>query len=235
MALQGEAVTDQVKNSDDPSQYTVLVDDYYVNSDGTPPLESDTAEIPDGSGNGDSDLAQITLRGLNLLAWANLAVYMDMYPQMLAYQSGQLNAINQMAESNEISPAQLRGWQLIDAGRTNPVQVQIWNGNRILVQYEQQVTLQEGAYNADLAYWNNVTNTWNLLVPAISSPIPGYTSTFQQFRAQSPIVPDDASIGDYQARWTWILLRQLPAYMNTWSPNNLQINIQKLLSGGYTP
>ena len=60
----GEAVSDQVKDSDDPSQYTVLVDDYYVNSDGTPALDSDTAEIPDDSGDGDGDLAQITLNQL---------------------------------------------------------------------------------------------------------------------------------------------------------------------------
>jgi HEAT repeats len=61
---QGEAVTDQVKDSGDPSQYTILVDDYYVNSDGTPALDSDTAEIPDDSGDGDSDLARITLNQL---------------------------------------------------------------------------------------------------------------------------------------------------------------------------
>ena len=54
------AVTDQVKQSDDPSQYTVLVDDNYVQSDGTPPLQSQTAEIPDGD-EGDSDLAEIAL------------------------------------------------------------------------------------------------------------------------------------------------------------------------------
>jgi hypothetical protein len=57
----GEAVTNQVKGSGDPSQFTVLVDDYSVESDGTPALDGQTAEIPDDSGNGDSDLAQITL------------------------------------------------------------------------------------------------------------------------------------------------------------------------------
>jgi hypothetical protein len=131
------------------------------------------------------------VEGLQLLAMGNLDVYMDRYPQMLAYQKGGFNAIEQMAASNQITPAQLRGWDLINVGLTNsvPSQAQIWNGNRNLLQYEQQFTLQNGAYNADLAYWKNVTNTWNPAIPAITSAIPGYTTSFQDFRYQYSFIP----------------------------------------------
>ena len=60
------------------------------------------------------------------------------------------------------------------------------------------MTLQNGAYAADLAFWRNVTNTWNPLVPNLASPIPGDDGTFQSFRDVAgvtdengrPIAPD---------------------------------------------
>ena len=109
----------------------------------------------------------------------------------------------------------------------------VWDGNQDLLKFEQQVTLQGGAYAADLAYWKDITNTW-IPVPYITSPIPGDTSTFQSFRADPDAadVPDDASIGDFGARWAWIVRRQLPAYQ-TWSAANPTIDIPKLLRGGY--
>ncbi len=42
----------------------------------------------------------------------------------------------------------------------------------------------------------------------------------------------DASIGDFDARWQWIIWRQLPVYKN-WSAVNPVIDIPKLLRGGY--
>jgi len=51
--FQGQVVSDDVKQSGDPSKYVVLVDDYYTKPDGTPALESDTADTPDGSGSGE--------------------------------------------------------------------------------------------------------------------------------------------------------------------------------------
>jgi hypothetical protein len=68
----------------------------------------------------------------------------------------------------------------------------------------------------------------------ITSPIPGDASAFQGFRNNTDAadVPDDASIGDFLARWAWIIRRQLPAY-TTWSAANPTIDIPKLLRGGY--
>ncbi len=62
---------------------------------------------------------------------------------------------------------------------------------------------QTGVYATYLGFWENVTNTWNILVPPISSPIPGVDSIFQSFRVDPDAadVADDASIGDFGARW----------------------------------
>jgi len=43
----------------------------------------------------------------------------------------------------------------------------------------------------------------------------------------------DTSFGNYNARWAWIIQRQLPVYQNGWSIANPTIDIQKLLAGGY--
>jgi hypothetical protein len=174
-------------------------------------------------------------RGLDLLAKGNLDVFMDMYPQMLAYRDGGgLAAVQKMLNNKEISQAQFTAWQQIDQGRTAGNQQLVWDGNQGLLKFEQEVTLQGGAYAADLPYWSDVTNTSNPFIPSLTSPIPGDDSTFQTFReaADAADVPDDASIGDFAARWAWIVRRQLPAYQ-TWSAANSVIDIKKLLSGGY--
>mgnify|MGYP001031795084 CR=1 FL=1 len=84
-----------------------------------------------------------------------------------------------------------------------------------------------------------MTNTWNPAVPPLSSPIPGDDSTFQSFRAKAgvmdeddkPIAPD-VSIGDFNARWAWIVQEQLK-YYRPWSDAHQIIDIKMLLSGGY--
>lgn len=43
------------------------------------------------------------------------------------------------------------------------------------------MTLWNGAYSADLAYFKQLTNTWVPGIPESDSPIPGDTSTFQSF------------------------------------------------------
>ncbi len=64
------------------------------------------------------------------------------------------------------------------------------------------------------------------------SPIPGDDSTFQSFCDEDPDVADDASIGDFNARWAWITQEQLPAY-KVWSAANQEIDVPWLLNGGY--
>ncbi len=95
-----------------------------------------------------------------------------------------------------------------------------------------EVTLQNGAYAADLPYWHNLTNHANPFVPSMPSPIPGDNTTFQSFRAADPNVTNDASIGEFEARWAWITRKQLPAY-KVWSDANQAIDVAWLLNGEY--
>lgn len=61
-----------------------------------------------------------------------------------------------------------------------------------------------------------------------------YISVFQDWRRSlvATDIPDDASIGDFEARWAWIERQQLPAYQD-WSNANATIDIAKLLRGDY--
>lgn len=110
----------------------------------------------------------------------------------------------------------------------------VWKGN-----FEQQVTAQSSAYARSLAYWKAFTNTQIPGIPALTSPIPGDNSTFQTFRATANVkdqngnpIASDVSIGDFNARWAWIMQNQMPAYM-TWSAAHPEIDPDTLLRGGY--
>jgi len=174
--------------------------------------------------------------GLDLLARGNLDVFMDMYPQMLAYHEGGIDAIQQMRTNFEIEESQLVAWGKIAQGSPQSV----WQGNTELLDFEQRVTLQNGAYAANQAYWAQLTSASmpvTGLVAPMPSPIPGDNRTFQQFRVDenqdgTDDVSDTASIGDFSARWAWITQKQLPAYQ-AWSGANNRIDVKKLLDGGY--
>ncbi len=186
-------------------------------------------------------------KGIQLLSQGNLDVFMDMYPQMLAYKSGAMTEIQKMLDNNQIQLAQFQAWQQISQGQQTGNQQLVWDGNQALLRYEQRFTLQNGAYIADLAYFNKVTNsqipltnTQIPMIPALTSPIPGDDSTFQSFRATTNVKDQDGnpiasnvSVGDFNARWAWIIQKQLPVYQNTWSVANPTIDVRKLLSGGY--
>jgi hypothetical protein len=172
-------------------------------------------------------------KGIQLLSRGNLDVFMDMYPQMLAYRSGRMTKIQDMLNDGSIRKFQFDAWQQINQGQTGGNLDLVWDGNQGLLKFEQQVTLQRGAYAADPAYWKTLTNHWNWFVPPVYSPIPSDPSTFQSFRIDTDAadVPDDASIGEFNARWAWIVRRQLWVYRMNWS--HPTIDIKKLLSGGY--
>ena len=161
---------------------------------------------------------------LDYLAQGNTAIFMDMYPQMLAYQAGGMANITAMGAANQISPVQLAAWTAIDNGIKVNDPDQIFSGSTIFGQTEQEVTLQ-AILDKDLPLWANATTF--IAAPWIKSPIPGDSSTFQSF---APGV----SFGDGNARYNWFAAKMVPAW-RVWRQNNATINIQKLLSGGYQP
>jgi len=173
--------------------------------------------------------------GFQLLSRGNQDVYDDMYRQLLAYQTGGIAAIRQMQQNQEINQVQLLAWEKIAQGQQARDQQLVWDGNEALLKFEQEVTLQNGAYAANLPYWADLTNAYAPLygyLAPISSPIPGDDSVFQTSRGRFPNLPPGASIGDFGARWSWIEFQQLPAYM-AWSGANPAIDVNKLLNNGY--
>ncbi len=70
----------------------------------------------------------------------------------------------------------------------------------------------------------------------ISSPFPGDTSTFQDYRVNpdgnNPRIPADATFDQVEHRLTWIRSR-IPKYRGGWRATYDYIEITKLLNGDY--
>ena len=182
----------------------------------------------DAAGIGGPDLARL----YHGLSDGNLAIYMDMYPQMLAYKDKGLGEINDMLVRGEIKDDQQKGWVLIDDGIKKGDIKEIWDGNYLFADVEQRVTLQK-VLDKDLDLWQRATNslvaTW---AGPIRAPFPGYDGTFQDFRKTDPDVADDASFADADARMIWFKKKVYPSWQ-TWRLTNATIDLKKLLNGDY--
>jgi hypothetical protein len=160
---------------------------------------------------------------LKYLGEGNMAIFMDMYPQMLAYQTGGLANIQAMRDAGQINPEQLLAWTNIDAGIASNNSDQIWQGNTQIAHVEQTITLQDVLDRAP-SLWASATNF--VFSPWIKSPIPGDSSTFQTFAP-------DTNFGNGDARFEWFKEKMVPAWKN-WRRTNQQIDLPTLLRGGYT-
>lgn len=74
-----------------------------------------------------------------------------------------------------------------------------------------------------------------LFVPEFSSVVPGHDLTFQEYRLQDPDVADNASAGDFAARWEFLANEKpktpqsvFDAWKN-WSNMNGEIDVLKVL------
>lgn len=135
---------------------------------------------------------------LEQLVAGNLLVFTDIYWQHLAYEQGGLKALAAVYEAGKLECDVFRAWELIDTGRRCADMAQIWEGNAILLKFEQQRVLQPGVYDDNLALWQEVAG-W------IPSPIPGQFETFADFLARG-------NIGVFEERWRWIEGRMLPRW-----------------------
>ncbi len=86
--------------------------------------------------------------------------------------------------------------------------------------------LQNGIYTGHLGFWSNLTNTWNILVPPITSPIPGDDSTFQE-------VAGDASFLSSAWKVKWFTDEMVPAWKKWRLEHPGDIDVPTLLRGGY--
>jgi hypothetical protein len=133
---------------------------------------------------------------------------------------------------------QKEAWKKIAEGQADGKIEVIWKGVDGLVDVEQRVPLQR-VLNKDPALWQAATNNFvsaRVRKYMISSPFPGDTSTFQDYRVNPdgnhPRIPDDATFDQVEHRLTWIRSR-IPKYRDGWRASYDYIEIPKLLNGDY--
>lgn len=139
------------------------------------------------------------------LQGGNALVFADIYWQHLAYEHGGLEAIEGAFRVDEIDELAVAGWRSIDGGRRSGDQDAIWAGNRRLLRYEQEFTLQEGVYDHHRHTFRRLSSEVPGLVAPLTSPIPGDPVTFQDHHSWG-------DIGDFGDRWSWITESMLPAW-----------------------
>jgi hypothetical protein len=169
------------------------------------------------------------------LAEGNLEIFIDMYKAGLAYSENKFETIKNSAE---FSPEQKNAWEIIERGQTAGKIEVIWEGVDGLVDVEQSVALQR-VLNKDPDLWRRATNNVGRhlsKVFMISSPFPGDTSTFQDYRVNpdgnNPRIPADATFDQVEHRLTWIRSR-IPKWRGGWRARYDSIDIPKLLNGDY--
>ncbi len=169
----------------------------------------------------------------------NMSIFMDMYPQMLAYQAGldltpgqvvpgSLQFIN-MFLPDEMTADQKTAWGDINAGLINQNDQQRYDGNTAIGMVEQTRTLQ-AVLNQELLLWAKATSVGSFWLSrvtgqAIQSPIPTDGSYFQ---VRYPGV----SFGDGTTRFGWFRDTMVPAWRG-WRTTHINIKLNLLLDGSY--
>lgn len=157
-----------------------------------------------------------------LLFWAlsggNRLVWHDIFWQHVAYRDSGITTLKDARQAGEIPQRVLDAWTLIDAGtRTNNVD-DVWNGNGLLLMYEQQEILQKQIYDA-----KEVKDLWPAISLDVPTPIPGHGVTFAGH------VPG-GNIGLFSDRWKWISESMVPAWrsLETDEPERTKTLIEAL-------
>ncbi len=154
------------------------------------------------------------------LGAGNLAVFVDIYWQHLAYELAGLPEFERIHAAGELSVAALAAWRLIDAGRVAADDTLIWEGNLQLLYIEQKEVLQPAVYDTQPRLWRDIS-LW------IESPLLGQHETFG---AWAP----SATIGNFEARWRWISTRLVPRWqaLATTQAARVEEVLERRLLGG---
>jgi hypothetical protein len=176
--------------------------------------------LPEGMDTAGIDNAELN----RLLAVGNAGVYDDLMWQHMAMQEGGIEMMRAAAEAGEIPKEQMAGWETIAAGRTALDEARasgdeeaiaaanetVWAGNNALLQYEQQVFLQNLVYDDSPA----ARELFDRISPGMVSPIPGGTSFVNHRDARGQDIGGGADVGDADQRWEWIRDSMAPEYRN---------------------
>jgi len=154
------------------------------------------------------------------LGAGNRAVFADIYWQHMAYEQSGLDELERIGRAGELAQQALHGWRLIDAGRRTGDQELVWEGNTVLLHFEQKEVLQPQVYDRNPALWHEVSG-W------IPSPIPGHREIFGDFAR-------GGNIGVFSERWSWIKGRMLPRWraLADEQPARVRHLLQSLMLGG---
>ena len=80
---------------------------------------------------------------LALWGKGNLAVYQDLVWQHEAYLWGGIATLEKIHNEGDLNKEILSYWQIIDEGRRNQNSDLVWEGNKLLLEFEQRETLQK--------------------------------------------------------------------------------------------
>ena len=158
----------------------------------------------------------------NLLGQGNLAIFLNVYPALLAYTASGIQAVDAMSQQNPALTFLDNAMQGLDAAvQANPVnQAGLWTAVTQIAIYEQSKVLQPLIFDPNMAYWTNFSNS--VLGSSIASLIPN-TQTFLQ------VVPA-GNFGVAANRLAYFSLNLLPAFQALVAANPGQpINIDALL------
>ncbi|MGE0401174.1 MAG: hypothetical protein AB7T06_30980 [Kofleriaceae bacterium] len=174
--------------------------------------------LPEGMDTAGIDNAELQ----RLLAVGNAGVYDDLMWQHMAMQEGGIEQMRLAHEAGEIPDEQIAGWETIAAGRAaldearasgderaiEAANNQVWAGNNQLLQYEQQVFLQNLVYDDSPA----ARELFSRITPGMISPVPGGTSFINHNDANGGPTGSGADVGDVDQRWSWIRDTMAPEY-----------------------
>ncbi len=132
------------------------------------------------------------------LVYGNWLVFDDIYWQHLAYEQGGMPALEGIHAALPLPGDVIEGWRQIEAGRSENSAELVWQGNTMLLKYEQEQVLQPGVYEA-------LKPLWSVVAGWVPSPIPGHIEMFGDYRRAG-------NIGNFEDRWGWITSAMLPRY-----------------------
>jgi hypothetical protein len=155
-----------------------------------------------------------------LLAKGNLAVFTDLYWQHLAYRSGGLAALEKAAKEGDLVPELLEGWRKIDQGKRENKEDITWEGNAVLLRYEQEKILQPLIYDNNVELWGKLK--------LILSAAPNDRVDFKTFLPQG-------QIAKFEDRWKWISESMLPAWRKAESTERDAVDARLKAFAGVSP
>ena len=128
----------------------------------------------------------------NMLIEGNKAVYRDIFWQHLAFKEAGVEQVKKEISRQGLpkSSTLIEAWELIDQGERKKNPGLVWEGNTLLLQYEQRVTLQP--------IYDRYRSLSDRLSFYMVSPLPMHLGRFPSGGAS-------ASVANFDDRWRWIV------------------------------